>query len=61
MSQELELMGIAEIRALLNVSRQRADQLTRRPDFPAPMAELGMGKVWDGAAVREWATKDGRL
>lgn len=56
-----DLMGIAEIRALLEISRQRADQLTRRPDFPRPVAELAMGKVWDGDAVREWAKKDGRL
>lgn len=56
-----ELMGIAEIRALLGISRQRADQLTRRADFPEPVAELGMGKVWEGDAVRAWAKKDGRL
>lgn len=56
-----ELMGIAEIRALLDISRQRADQLTRRADFPRPVAELAMGKVWDAEAVREWARKDGRL
>lgn len=56
-----ELMGIAEIRALLEISRQRADQLTRRADFPAPIATLAMGKVWDAGDVREWARKDGRL
>lgn len=56
-----DLMGIAEIRTLLDISRQRADQLTRRPDFPRPVAELAMGKVWDGESVREWARKDGRL
>lgn len=54
-------MGIAEIRALLDISRQRADQLTRRADFPAPVAELGMGKVWNAEDVRNWARKDGRL
>lgn len=57
----LELMGIAEIRTLLGISRQRADQLTRRADFPAPVAELAMGKVWNGANVRKWAIKDGRI
>lgn len=54
-------MGIAEIRALLGISRQRADQITRKPDFPSPVADLAMGKVWDAEAVREWAAKDGRL
>lgn len=60
----LELMSIAEIRALLgDISRQRAYQLTTRADFPKPLAELAEGKtkIWDGAAVREWARKDGRL
>lgn len=56
-----DLMGIAEIRTLLGISRQRADQLARRPDFPRPVAELAMGKVWDGNDVRKWAKKDGRL
>lgn len=58
---DLELMGIAEIRTLLDISRQRADQLIRRTDFPPPLAVLAMGKVWDGSAVRDWARKDGRL
>lgn len=59
-----ELMSIAEIRVLLGgISRQRAYQLTTRPDFPKPLAELAEGKtkIWDGADVRKWATRDGRL
>ncbi len=56
-----DLMGIAEIRALLDISRQRADQLTRRADFPRPVAELAMGKVWAAEDVRRWAKNDGRL
>lgn len=59
-----ELMSIAEIRALLGgLSRQRAYQLTTRADFPAPIAVLAEGKtkIWDGAAVRDWAEKDGRI
>lgn len=49
------LMGLAEVRALLGVSRQRADQIVRKPGFPAPVVELATGKVWDGEAVRVWA------
>lgn len=50
-----ELMSTIEIRKLLGVVRQRAYQITQHPSFPAPLAVLGIGKVWDGAAVRAWA------
>ena len=51
-----DLMGTAEIAALLGVSRQRVLQLLReQPDFPQPVAVLKMGNVWDAAEVRQWA------
>ena len=56
-----ELMGPAEIADLLNVSRQRITQLAAHPDFPTPVAELSMGKVWRTADVHAWAVKTGRL
>lgn len=49
-----ELMGAAEIGALLDVSRQRVQQIVNRPDFPAPVATLAMGKVWGAEDVRAW-------
>ena len=49
-----ELMGVREIADVAGVSRQRADQLTKRRDFPRPLATLAAGAVWDGAAVRRW-------
>lgn len=55
------LMGLAEIRALLGVGRQRADQIVRKPDFPVPVAELASGRVWDARAVQRWATDAGRV
>lgn len=54
-------MGAAEIADLLGISRQRTQQIVNKAGFPAPVAELAMGKVWNGAAVRDWAKKDGRL
>ena len=48
------LMGAAEIGARLGVSRQRVQQLVSRPDFPAPVVVLGMGKVWETEAVEKW-------
>ena len=51
------LMGAAEIGARLDVSRQRVQQIVSRPDFPAPVAVLGMGKVWEAGDVERWIRK----
>lgn len=59
-----ELMSAAEIAEELGVSRQRVHQLRETVAFPAPLAELRGGAVWDAAAVRkfgrEWERKPGR-
>jgi hypothetical protein len=59
-----ELMSAAEIAELLRISRQRVHQLRRTAAFPAPLADLRGGAVWDAAAVRkfaeEWLRKPGR-
>ena len=51
------LMGAAEIGMRLGVSRQRVQQLVSRPDFPAPVVVLGMGKVWESEAVEQWISE----
>lgn len=49
------LMGAAEIGTRLGgVSRQRVQQIVSRPDFPEPLAVLGMGKVWNAEDVEAW-------
>ncbi len=56
-------MGAHEIRVRLGgLSRQRVYFLTRRPDFPAPVAELGQGLVWLADDVEAWikATRPGQ-
>lgn len=59
-----ELMSAAEIAGELGVARQRVHQLRSTAGFPAPLAELRGGAVWDAAAVRkfarEWERKPGR-
>lgn len=47
-------MGAREIEDRLGVSRQRVQQLTARPDWPAPYDELAMGKVWRIEDVEAW-------
>jgi hypothetical protein len=56
-----DLLGTAEIADLLGVSRQRADQLSRGDAFPAPVAELRSGRIWQRADVEAWARSTGRL
>jgi prophage regulatory protein len=53
----VELIGPQEIAQLLGVSRQRVGQLTKRGDFPKPVAVLAMGQIWDADEVRQWADK----
>lgn len=51
----LHLMGAHEIRVRLGgISRQRTYQLTRRADFPSPVADLQAGKVWRAEDVEAW-------
>ncbi|WP_328468807.1 DNA-binding protein [Actinoplanes sp. NBC_00393] len=51
----LRLMGAHEIRVRIGrISRQRVYQLARRPDFPAPVADLAQGKIWLADDVEAW-------
>lgn len=56
----LDLVGPHEIGLMLGVGRQRVYQLVSRRDFPAPVAELAMGNVWQRADVLKWAAGKGR-
>ena len=50
------LVGLSEIATMLEVTRQRASQLVRDyDDFPAPVAELASGRIWETEAVEVWA------
>jgi predicted DNA-binding transcriptional regulator AlpA len=61
MPEKLELVGISEIAALLGVTRQRVDKLSRTDeDFPEPVAELHAGRIWMRASVLRWARASGR-
>jgi predicted DNA-binding transcriptional regulator AlpA len=48
------LLGVAEIAAMLGLSRQRVNQLIQSADFPAPEAELSAGRIWTREAVEAW-------
>lgn len=56
----LRLVGRGELRDLLGVSYTRAVQLAAQPDFPAPLDNLSIGKIWALADITDWANRKGR-
>lgn len=56
----MDLVSTVEIAEMLGVSRQRVDKLSRSEGFPAPAAELAIGRVWARADVERWARSTGR-
>jgi len=51
-----DLVATPEIAEILGVTRQRASKIIQtHQDFPAPVAELSIGKVWLRSAVEEWS------
>lgn len=54
-SAPARLGGVSEVAAELQVSRQRVAVLRRGSDFPAPVAVLTAGEVWDLDDIRRWA------
>lgn len=50
-----EVLRLVEIAYLLGVTKQRADQLRRRPDFPAPVDRYSRGDLWAASDVSRWA------
>lgn len=56
-----EVVGMAEIAAMLGVVRSYAYRLAEEdPEFPEPIAHLAAGRVWKRADVERWARAAGR-
>ncbi|GHJ10910.1 hypothetical protein TPA0907_52770 [Micromonospora humidisoli] len=53
----MRVMALSEVADYLGVSRQRAAILVDRPDFPAPIDTLTVGRIWDAVEVRAYAAK----
>ena len=58
--ERMRLVGMKEITQMLDLSADRANQLTHTDGFPAPIDTLAMGRVWDRAQVVRWAIRDRR-
>lgn len=54
-------IGPHEIGLMLNVSRQRVNQLMAHDDFPAPWVVLATGRIWRDQDIAAWAKKGGRI
>jgi predicted DNA-binding transcriptional regulator AlpA len=50
----MTLVGINDVAEMIGVSRPRADQLSRRPDFPEPKVRHARVRLWDEDEVLEW-------
>lgn len=57
----LALVSAHEIAAMLGVSRQRVDQLSRTEAFPEPVAVLAVGRIWLHEDIEAWAKATGRI
>lgn len=49
-----DLLGLADIAAILGVSRQRVWQLSKSANFPAPAQKLRAGHFWRRKDVEAW-------
>lgn len=56
----MQVIALAEVADFLGVSRQRAAILADRPDFPAPLATLSVGRIWSTEDVRSYAARRNR-
>jgi predicted DNA-binding transcriptional regulator AlpA len=51
----IEVLGVSEIGKLLGISRQAADEASRRPGFPEPYAIVqSRRRFWLPEEVEEW-------
>lgn len=54
----MKLAGVAEIAAMLGVSKQRASQLAASDGFPKPLDRIAVGPVWRRAAIESWKERN---
>lgn len=55
---EDELVGAAEAAEILGVTTMQVHRLSKRDDFPKPVARLKAGVIWRRVDVERWATEN---
>jgi predicted DNA-binding transcriptional regulator AlpA len=58
--EEPRLVAVGEIAALLGITVQRVDVLSRQKNFPDPAHVLSAGRIWRYSDIEAWATATGR-
>ena len=54
------VLAMGEISELLGVGKTRAQQVVANDAFPAPIANLGVGKIWSTEDVVAYCEQTGR-
>jgi prophage regulatory protein len=54
------VLALGELIELLGLSKTRVRQLVATADFPAPIATLGVGKIWSTPDVVAFCERTGR-
>jgi predicted DNA-binding transcriptional regulator AlpA len=49
-----DVIGVTEVAEIMGVSKQRASELTKRANFPQPIARLALGPVWPKRNIEAW-------
>lgn len=58
----VEPVAIAEIADIFAVSKQTAGNwVSRNEDFPEPVADLKMGKIWNRRDIIRWGRKHKKI
>ena len=60
MSFPPQVIALAELTQMLGVTKTRAMQISRKADFPAPLGDLSVGRIWSYEAVVEFCESTGR-
>ena len=55
-----QVVALAELTVMLGVTKNRAMQISRKAEFPEPLGELSVGRVWSYDAVVEFCRATGR-
>jgi hypothetical protein len=55
-----QVVALAELTSMLGVTKNRAMQISRKAEFPKPLGELSVGRVWSYDAVVEFCRATGR-
>jgi hypothetical protein len=60
MSFPPQVIALAELTQMLGVTKNRAMQISRKADFPVPLGDLSVGRIWSYEAVAEFCEATGR-